>query len=108
MNSEDYQLELCNRLLKDNDLKDWRVEFNRGCYYFIKRFAIFNSDQYDEDSVIRIKKSKDLWELSFKQHTGKWEKLPLEIQGPLLRFVGSFEECIKALQSDFLYLLTNL
>ena len=103
----EYQLGLCEQVLKENDLRDWRVVCARGVYYFLKRFPVFNSDEYEEDTVIRIKRRRDLWQLAYKRHTGKWETLPLGVKGSLLRVVGTFEECISALQNEFRYLLTN-
>jgi hypothetical protein len=103
----EYQLGLCEQVLKECDLKDWRVVCERGVYYFLKKFPIFNSNEFEEDSMIRIKCRGDLWQLAYKRHTGRWETLPLEINGALLRVAGTFEECVSALQSKFQYLLTN-
>lgn len=104
----EYQLGLCERVLKECALRDWRVVCERGTYYFLKKFPIFDSNEFDEDPLIRIKGRGDLWELAYKRHTGRWETLPLEISGDLLRVAGTFEECVSALQSKFQHLLTNL
>lgn len=104
----EYHLGLCAQVLKGYDLRDWRVVCERGVYYFLKKYPIFNSNEYEEDSVIRIKRRGDLWQLAYKRHTGRWETLPLEINGALLRVAGTFEECVSALQSKFQHLLINL